>query len=67
MEGDEMSKQDESEVTPLKRVLNPKNRGNIVALKDLDINNLTATEQTLLRIINELEEELEKAAPKKGH
>lgn len=60
-----MSDQDESKVTPLKRVLNPKNRGNIVALKELDINNLTPTEQTLLRVINELEEELDKSAQHK--
>ena len=45
---------------PLKKTLNPKNRGNIIELKDLDIDNLTPREKVLLKVINQLEAELDK-------
>ena len=47
------------QVTPLKVTMNPKNRGNFTATKDLDLTKLSPREQDLLRIINMLEEELD--------
>lgn len=49
---------DDGTTTPLKKVLNPKPRGNIVELKEIDLENLTPREDALLRIIDALEEQL---------
>ncbi|WP_152889799.1 hypothetical protein [Burkholderia cenocepacia] len=43
---------------PLKRVLNPKPRGNIVELEEVDLENVTPREKALLRIIDAPEEQL---------
>ena len=51
-----------NEITPLKKTMNPKSRGNIVELNDLDIKKLTPREKVLLRVINSLEEQLDKLA-----
>lgn len=55
-----MNDKQQNETVPLKRVLNPKPRGNIVELKDIELANLTPREQALLRIIDALEEQLNK-------
>lgn len=45
----------------LKRVLNPKPRGNIVELNNIDIETLTEREALMLRVINDIEEKLDAA------
>lgn len=48
-----------SSTETLKRVLNPKPRGNIVALNEIDLTTLTDREKLMLRVINDLEEQLD--------
>jgi|KBSSwiStaDraftv2_1062776.scaffolds.fasta_scaffold2188834_1 hypothetical protein len=45
---------------PLKQTMNPKNRGNIVEFTDRDIAELSEDELETLRVINTLEEELDR-------
>ena len=59
-----MSANEENKVTPLKRTMNPKNRGNFVEFKEIDIKKLTPREQVLLRVINSLEEQLDQLGKK---
>lgn len=53
------AKKKKAKVTPLKRVLNPKNRGNFVPLSPSDIKALSPREKDFLRTINELEKQLD--------
>ena len=43
----------------LKKKLNPKPRGNIVDLNNIDIDSLTEREKLMLRVINDLEEKID--------
>jgi hypothetical protein len=60
MEGTEMSDKETDEPVILKTTMNPKNRGNFVELKDIDLDSLSEREKILYRVINDLEKELEK-------
>jgi hypothetical protein len=44
----------------LKKSMNPKNRASFAELKNLDLKTLTDREKVLLRVINDLEEKLDK-------
>lgn len=55
-----MSSNKPDKVAPLKKVLNPKNRGNFRELQDLDLGTLTPREKDLLRVINDLEEQMDR-------
>lgn len=55
-----MSDKENDEPVILKTTMNPKNRGNFVELKDIDLDSLSEREKILYRVINDLEKELEK-------
>jgi hypothetical protein len=59
-----MSVSEKNGATTLKRTMNPKNRGNFVELKEIDIEKLTPREQVFLRVINSLEEQLDQVDKK---
>ncbi|MEW5511316.1 hypothetical protein ABGT16_01720 [Pseudomonas asiatica] len=50
----------EKEETPLKKTMNPKDRGNFTELKGIKLDSLSEREKILYRVINELEEQLNK-------
>ncbi|MFG0866922.1 hypothetical protein [Pseudomonas sp. FYR_7] len=50
----------DKEVTPLKKTMNPKDRGNFTELKEIQLDSLSEREKVLYRVINELEKQLNK-------
>jgi predicted transcriptional regulator len=61
MSGSEKPRVKFNSIDTLKKKLNPKPRGNIVELNKIDLATLTEREKLMLRVINDLEEQLDES------